>query len=308
MIFIKQEISNFITSNLTQEYNDYDSTTTYIYENIDTPSNDSVVRLGGYYWRSLIDSNIGNNPLKTENIKWIKWKPSNAYAMLDQKSLTKSVNIDSDIVVEFIRGKIDSLGFGYLETASIIIEHYDESDNLLPEFTQTIDFSVNETVYDLWSYIYDEYTEELDRGIYVPISLAGYKIKVTIKELANANQSSCGFLIGGEAIKMGETLDEVSFSFNSFSTATPDAFGNLDIIKRSVQDLVDFNTIINKGESPLVRRQIKKIYDEIVLFVIDESNDSIFENMLTLGKINNASTVAKVSNKNIIGWSIFESI
>lgn len=308
MIYIQQQIENWLTSNIIQTYPDYNPATTYIKEDITTPSNSSVVRYDGYYWRSLTNANIGNDPEETEGVYWNKWKVSNTYAMLDQKSLTKTTDIGDDIVVEFVRNQIDSLGLGYLETSSIKIEHFDELGAIIDSATQEINFSVNEEVYDLWSYMYAPYSEKIDRGIYFPIPPIGYKVKVTIGQLGSTGQAACGFLIAGEGVDMGETLDEVGFNFNSFASAETDAFGNLNIIRRDVQDLVDFETAIDRAENPRVRRRIKGIYDEIVLFVIDPSSDSDFENMITLGKIQDASTVGRVMSKNIISWSVMESI
>lgn len=308
MIYIKQEVETWLSSNITQDYLDYNPATTYIYEDIASPSNNSVVRYKGYYWRSLIDSNTGNDPESTEDKYWVKWTVANTYAMLDQKSLTRTVNENDDIVVEFTRNQIDSLGLGYLETSAITIEHYTEAGVLIPEATQTILFSVNDTVYDLWSYIYDEYTTKIDRGIYIKVPPIGFKIKVTISKNTTSSNSACGFLVAGEGVNMGDTLNEVGFSYNSFSYSETDTFGNLDIIRRNVQDLVDFETVIEKGENPNARRKIKSIYDEVVLFVIDPSDDTVFEHMLTLGKVQDASTVGSVSTKNIISWSVMESI
>lgn len=307
MKYVKQEIENWLSSNIVKEYNDYDDTVTYSYEDVNaTPTNVSVVTYKGYYWRSLIDNNIGNNPELTENTYWNKWKVANINAMLDQKSLTATTSINS-IVVEFKRGLSDTIGIGYIESSKVTIEHLKIDDTLLTDFTQEFLFSVNEDVYDYYSYIYGPYSEQVDRTLYIPIATVGYKIRVTI-EVSISNKASCGFLICGEAQDMGCTLDEVGFNFNSFSTTETDTFGNLTVVKRDIQDLVDFETAIDKGLVSKARRDVKKTYDDVIMFVVDDSKDSDFENAVTLGKIQDVGMVGSNSTKNFISWSIMETI
>jgi len=308
MQIVSQTLDSFLTTNIAQEYTTYNPATTYTLEDDASLTNASMVEYGNYNYRSLTNGNTGNNPTDYENIKWVKWSVSQRHAMLDISSTTKSTKTADDIVVTFLRGRIDTLGLGYLTASGVKIEHYDDLDVLMSDFTQEISFSVNETVYDLWSYIYDDYTLQVDRGLKIDIPPIGYKIKVTIQEQTVLGLTECGFFIAGEAIDMGETLDEVGFNFNSFSSIETDAFGTTNIIKRNVQDLVDFETTIDNTEVMRMKRKIKNIYDDIVLFIIDPTEDSQFEHLLTLGKVQDASTSARVSTKTYIAWSIFESI
>jgi len=309
MKLVQQQISNFLTSNITEPFPEWDSTTTYTFEEDSTSlTSDSVVRYGNYNYRSLTNDNLNFNPEDNLNTSWVKWSVSNRYAMIDISSTTKTSIADDDIVVEFLRGSIDLIGVGNLTASGIIIEHYNSADEIMPDATQNISFSVNEGVYDLWSYIYAEYSLEMDRGIKIDIPPLGYKIKVTIKKQASLNIAECGFFIAGEAANMGKTLSEIGFSFNSLSTVVTDTWGKTTIIKRNIQDLVDFETSIPRNETISMKRKIKSIYDEIVLFVIDPSDDSPHENILTLGKVQDADTVLTDMSKTIITWSVFESL
>jgi len=362
MKFVKQEITEWISSNIGQDYLDYNPATTYLFEDIGVASNNSVCTYQGYYWRSISDTNTGNNPADTEGVYWNKWKVANINAMLDQKSLSKTettyistdanyqssdtatgivvnslvwdINTNkmfkalatnnlpetdfsnaslwenvSDIIVTFRRKSLmNSIGFGYLETSNIIIEHFDKNGLIVDTATQRIKTKYNIGVLDVWSYGYTSYTTQANRALYIPLIPIGETIKVTIERQKYTNSAKCGFLICGNGIDMGKTLDKVNFKFNSFSSSTTDQFGNLNVVRRNVQDLVDFETIIEKGLTMTARRHIKENYDEIVMFVVDESTNSIFENMVTLGKIDTASLIGEVASKNVISWSIFESI
>jgi hypothetical protein len=309
MIYIQQQIENFTEdSNIENDWYGWDDTTSYNQEDLGSETYAGTVTYGNYYWKSLTDNNVGNIPSETEGVYWSKLSISNRMAMLDQQSLTRSTMIGDDIVVEFTRNQIDSIALGYLETSQITIEHLDTTDTVIDEFTKIIEFSLHENVFDLWDYIYEDYTTDVDRGLYFKIAPIGVKVRITISASIITGNSACGFLVGGEGIDMGDTLDGVGFNFNSFSTAETDIFGNLTVIRRNVQDLVDFETIIDKSFTPRARRNIKSIYDEIVVFVVDESENSFLENAVTLGKIQDASVVGEVSTKNVISWSVFETI
>ena len=363
MKFVKQEITGWISSNIGQDYLDYNPATSYIFEDIGLASNNSVCTYKGYYWRSLSDDNIGNNPEGTEGVYWNKWKVANINAMLDQKSLSKTettytsadadylssdtatniatnslvwdVNTNkmfkalaandlpetdftnsslwenvSDIIVTFKRkGLMNAIGLGYLESSKVVIEHLDADGRVMNDDIKIMNINnYNLGVYDVYTYGYAPYNMQLNRALYFPIIPIGTAIRVTIERNPATHSAKCGFLICGNTVDMGKTLDKVNFKFNSYSSSNTDQFGNLNIIRRNVQDLVDFETIVDKSFTMKSRRQIKENYDNIVMFVVDENENSKFENMITLGKIDTASVIGEVLSKNVISWSIFESI
>ena len=307
MKYVQQQILEFSASNVIQDFPDYNPSTTYIYEDITTPTSSSVVRHEGYQWRSITDGNLGNTPSDTSAV-WTKWKVSNTYAMLDQQSLTQTVQIGNDIIVEFERGRIDSIGLGYYTASEIIIEHLDKFDVVIPQVTQTIVTSGFEGIFNLADYINIPRQTSVNKSVYIAINPIGTKIRVTLKEEGSEGQAACGFLIGGAGIDMGATLNKVSFSFKSYSNVTTDSFGRTNIVKRNIQDLAKFRTIADRKTFSTYKRNIKEIYDEIVMFVLDPSESTDFENLITLAKVKSASISAEVADKNIIPWSIQESI
>ena len=75
-----------------------------------------------------------------------------------------------------------------------------------------------------------------------------------------------------------------------------------------MQDIVDFETVIASTYLPRMRRELKKIYDEIVLFVIDERDVSEYENLMTLGVIQDASVVLENNVESVISFSLVEAL
>lgn len=296
MRYVKQEITDFLTSTVSETYPTWSGASTY--------SVGDIVFHDNYLYKSSSNNNLDNNPTNYEGLYWIKWGISNKYAMIDSQATTKTTDT-SDIVVTFNLGNIDTLAIGYYSAETLRIENIDNSDNVL--YSQEVNQSSNENVIDYYSYIYEEYSIQTDKGAYFNIPRIGTKIRVSFLK-GNLSSVNCGFLIGGRYNDMGKTLDNVNFKFNSYSIVDKDEFGVISITRRSVQDLIDFQTILDVESLTQYKRKLKSDYDIIVAFIIDDSDNDIYENIITLGKIENASTLARNHTKTYITWSVIEAL
>ena len=302
MQVLQQKITDFTYSNLTETIALWNSTTTYAVGD--------EVRVGSFIYESVTASNVGNNPTETDGIRWLKSGVSNKYAMLDLRANTKATTVGGDTVVEFTQNYIDTLAIGNYEANYILVEILDEL-NVVQWSYQTPD-SINSTVIDWWTWTYEPYQYEVNRGIMIRLPLVAQfnKVRVTFKYFSGINRTACGYLVGGNALSMGCTEYGINFSFNSFATKEFDNEGNIRVEKRTVQDLVDFNTVVKLGEKsiPQIKREIKHFYDDIVVFIVDEQEDSDYENLLTLGTVQDASIV--LNNKYLynIAWSVLEVV
>lgn len=308
MQYLGQEITGYTSTNLIDIYNDWSSTTTYILETDENAlTNASVVRVGTYYYRSLTNNNLNFNPIIYENIKWIKIGVSNKYAMLDSGSNSKSVVNEGNLTVTFLQNKIRTLGIGNYEAETINIQVLDVNGTTIL-WNYTTEFTVNDAVEDYYSYIYEDYNYEVDRAIKIDIPVEGTYIKATFNKQVDATRTACGFLVGGVAVDMGKTLMGVKFAFNSFAEKSYDELGSLSITKKAVQDLVDFETVIPSGQLQSMRREIKKVYNDIVLFILVEEDFGNYENMMTLGVIQDCSVILDNKVEATLTFSVVEAI
>jgi len=305
MQYLSQQITSFLDTNLVDIYNEWSASTTYSFEE-GTPTNASVVRYGTHYYRSVIGSNINNNPVETENVKWTKYGVSNKFAMLDLASGTKSTFVGGSLFVTFDRNYITTLTIGNYDAETITVEVLNSSSVVL--WTYTTDSVINEEVEDYWTYIYSEYGDTVNRGIKIDLQSVGTRVRVIFNNFGETANTSCGYLVGGVAIDMGKTLNGVGFKFNSFATKETDEWGSLLITKRAVQDLVDFETLIDTNRIQSYKRKLKEIYNSIIVFIVDESSDSKYENILTLGTIQDASVLLTDFDKTVMTYSVMESI
>lgn len=308
MQYLKQTIEDFTSSTITQLYADYNPATEYTFESNDLAlTNASVVRYGNYYWRSTTVNNQGNTPFEG-SLQWVILSVSNKHAMLDPQSQTKTEETGADIVVKFDRNLMTTLGIGNFEAEEIIVEQLDDLDAVLA--TQTFTYSVNEDVYDYWDYENSPYSLEVNRNIKVDLALLGTQVRITLKRITSTDKVSCGFLYGGEPVDMGNTLINVDFGDYSYITeGTLNTLGFATTKKSAVSVPVSFQTKISETLQPYVRRRVQELKqeDETVLFIVDPTEESIFENMLVLGKIQDSSHSVGEYREIIISWSVYST-
>lgn len=306
MQFVFPQVTSFTASDIPEEYADWNASTTYVLEET-ALTNASVVKFGNYYYRSLTNNNQGFNPVEYLNIKWMVLKVSNTHAMLDIQSQTKTTVNAASFYVEFTRPLLaDTIGFGYLNCSKITVQHFDVLGNEIPEVTQIINYSANEDVNDYWSYMYTDYTYIRDRAELIRISPAGVKIRITFENTTEV--ISVGYLVVGEAISMGTSQYGVKFGYTSYAKKETDEYGRLKITKRAVQSLLDFETDVPNTYTTYVRNKVAEIYNDIVMFIIDESPSSLYQNIITLGTIQSADLVIAYPTFSTMSWSIMESV
>lgn len=310
MWFGRQLIKNFTNSNIPQLFDDYIEGNTYTYEDESSLTSASVVRFQSYYWRSATIDNTDAPIDDNGNVssKWAKASVSNKFAMLDSQSKTKTTIEEDDLIVEFERSTISILGIGNFEASQIIIEQLDALGAVLA--TQTFTYSVNEYVFDYYDYENAPYSIEVNRNIKVDIPSFGAKLRVTFKKEPNSNRASCGFLYGIEPIDMGETVTNVNFSNSSRITeGKPDILGLPQIKRNSISLTVSFQTKTLRENHNFILNRKKELResDEVALFIVDPSENSPFENMLVLGKLESAPHTVGSNSLITINWSIYET-
>jgi hypothetical protein len=295
MRFIKQAITSYTSPNISPEFASWSPSTTY---NV----GDKVL-WGNYIWINSKTANLNNEP-SFESVVWAKYDTSNYYSLIDTQSQT-STEIDDDLIVTFPAGYIDTIAIGYYTAETIKIENLDSLGNVLKtqEFTQ----SINEEVFDYFDYIYSPYSDSTDKGKWFKIVKIGTQIRVSFLK-GSYSGVKVGFLVGGTAVNMGRTVEGVKLGWNSFSLRNTDDFGIMSITKRADQDLIDFETSIDTVNLMSFRRKAKQYKDEIVAFIVDDNESSIFENIVTLGVMQEMQPVARNNDKTILTWSILESI
>ena len=285
MIYVRQEIDSFTYSNIESTADDFSLTTNYLVGD--------MVRVGNFHYKATYGTvelpNVGKPPLENIGTAWFEYEPSNAYACLDQYAETRT-EWEEDGILEFVRGSKNTLGIGFFTATKVRIEYRDNDDNIM-DFREYF-YSTNGYVYDEWSYGYGGFSSSFSRVIYLPLLRIGTKIRIIFSR--GGLPTSCGYLIAGVAVYMGDTLEQVTF---------PDKrIGN-----RTVSQ-ADFSTIVKSHNLMQKIDEAKLLINEPMMFVIDNHKDSVHQNMVILGKINQCSGAANNFDLNQINWQIEQNI
>ena len=295
MIAFKQKISN-ITTDLTNLYADYNANTAYI-------SGDKVT-YGGFYWQMIPSTSIGMTP-SNNSLYWEKIGVSNRDSIIDLRSTTKSEKTGSFYIEFPIDYTYTYLAIGYYATSNLKVEALDGYGNVVKVYIDETQ-SINESVFDYYDYIYGNYSLNTNRTRFIPLTHIGKKIKVTFTGDVNIPTPNCGFIQAGDGINLGTTLSKVNFKLNSYSVKKTDNFGVMTIDKRAVQNVMDFETIIDRSEFMQKRNNVKDLYDEFCCFILNESD--IKSEMIGVGVIENVTQLYDENSKSTIGYSIVEAI
>lgn len=306
MYFVKQLITGFTSSNLTETYPAWSSTTTYIFQS-SSPTSSSIARDGSWYYRSLVDNNLNFQPTVYEGKKWSKYAVANSHAMLDAKAQTRSVLVGGDISVTFDIGfRWDVIGVGNYEGENVTIELLDASNTALWTYTTASTYSQNVANWYTWTFSPRTYDAGKSIAVKIPKYIGATKCKVTINRFTEATQTSCGFLVGGVSQWMGDTLSDLAFDYNSYTKRNVDDFGNVEVIRRAVEDGVDFKTSINKAIFLQKQREIKVDLDSNLMFVIDDVNDE--SSIVLYGMMSKPTLLYDEFEKSVINWTITELV
>ena len=287
MIYVKQLIDTFTYSNITETVQAFNPATPYLVGD--------KARVGSYHYISTYGTealpNLGKEPLSNLGLAWIKLEnePSNTYACLDPYEETKTT-WEADGILEFERGGKNTLGIGNFTATQVKIEYINASNEVID--TQIFNYSIDTQVFDIISYIYAPVSTSVDKMIYLQLKLKGAKIRITFSR--SGKNTDCGFMIAGISVYMGDTLDKVDFPFTQIGSKT--------------QEVANFNTSLDKNIVLLKAKEAKKLINETMMFIIDESESSSHQNMAIVGKIKQCSPNAEVRTKNEISWQIEQTI
>ena len=144
---------------------------------------------------------------------------------------------------------------------------------------------INDNPIDGLTQIRTFYNEGKGAGYFLLPEL-GEIVRITFKEANNAG-TACGTMIAGKGIDMGKTLTDVSFS------QVP--------VGREYIDEAAITTILDNRDVTLVAHQAKQAIGDDTLLVIDPSIDSVYQQMLILGKIVDVPYSIRAMNKQHLG-------
>jgi len=270
MRYVNQKITEYISTNLQDPYADWSSVTTY--------SIGDIRKYNDYHYKSMVDSNLNIVP-SDDTGKWLLWEVSNKFASLDLQANTETI-CDTDTIVSGsvydleLETNVDGYDYivlGAMKGTQLTIVEKDVS-------TATLDTTIKTITNDEMSYAHI-------------LDASAYTVEVTITQLTGGSYSSIGSLISGNSISLGDTLYNPKFGFSSDIVQTIDPSGIIDIETSDIEELIDINVIFDSSDTMRIKKDLKSIKGIPTAFILDETTDSIYENVVVIGIVDDFTIV-----------------
>ena len=308
----RQTVNNYTSTNIAESYPDWVVSTSYVIGDI--------IRDGNYYWKCAV-SVQATNVIRPSNdtTKWVKFRPSNRYAMLDESSTsvtTNNNNISGDasegIIVEFDNGFYNTIAFGNLLTDQLKIE-FSSDDFVTIDETIIWDnpsYLTPTTQTNKWYYRYGtRRAAEMPYTQYFAIQPRLGKIRVTIApSIVDNGLAQCGYMVSGIAEPLGITKNGVKISFKDYSIYDEDDWGGVEVSKRAIQQIMDITTYNEPSTIIDYIQIVKSMLGDTVLVIGDESDESIFRNLIMLALVKKNDATIESCRKNMASYRFEEKI
>lgn len=281
MVVVEQEITEYTSVNVIVEHPTWDIATTYNF--------DDIIFYEQYYYKCVTDNNTGLIPPDNSS-SWLLWEISNSYAQIDLRATTSTIwnadtatnPLDNALISIFPNLSYNFVGLGGVLGSTVLIEVLDDLNNVI--YTAGDDIYFREDA-DWYGYYFGTFNNDTEQGfIYNLPPTTGGSIRVTVS-VDSSGTAAVDYMIAGYSQWVGDSLYGASLGFESNSTIEIDDFGITTITRREAAQKMDIDCIFPSQQIQQMKRLARSIIDKTVLFVGDESEDSVYENLLILGYI-----------------------
>lgn len=281
---VPHEITEFSTNVAKQDYTEYSPNTTY------NVGDTCTILSENKNYKCTKDNTQNKNP-KDNPTLWIS-EPTNANAMLVYTSSKKTIN-ENEINISFRVKNIDFIALFGVEASNIRVKVtdmrtntiiYNKDKNMFYDDLQNFGdylFAPRELKEKLnTKFSKDELlnifanfskTEIRDRLTANPPIYFDVRVEISIK---NPNsQAKCGYMCCGRGRELGISLQNgASTGLKSYTKKERDEWGNVNLIKGAIFDVMDIPVLIDSENLDLVKERFKKIDATPCVFIADESN------------------------------------
>ena len=255
---------HIISNSIPQDHDMYDPLISYSKDDlvIDSPC-------GAVVYRSLVNSNLGNDPSVDDGTNWVAVGPSNPFAMFDDKVGTQSVALESIVVEVEITSIVNAAAAINVVGNEMRLEVWNQDDVKVFDKTFTLREHLVSNMYD---YYFQEFTSR-DRAVELslPILLPGSRGKMTLTGVSGT-EVKIGSLIYGKQFKIGDSqYGQISVGIKDYSTKETDAFGNYTIVERPFQNRMEAMVVVSNANTPQVAATLAQYRATPVLWIGDKN-------------------------------------
>lgn len=246
-------------------------------------NNGDEIREGNFIYKYAgIDGTNSDVAPFDGSIDWLLQRPSNYYAMLDSRPESRTSDqtvVADEIIVSIDLNNVDTIVLLNLDATTVNISIEDLNTSTI---VYDMDFDLNDSteIVDALSYYFSPFV--FKQTVYASTPLYG-NARATITITKTGDFAKCGRLFAGQSYDLGITLFNVTQNLESYSIRQVDEFGTPTLRTRGSVYNSRFNILAPASRTENLKRKRKELDAIPILFIGDESESSIFENMLSYG-------------------------
>jgi len=289
VIIVKQALKKYTSINIKATYQDWDVSTTYMFGDI--------VFSEQYYYRSVVDNNTGEIPVK-DSPRWLLWSISNRYAQIDLHAGTETVwspltalaPTDNALITVFPSNSNNVVALGKVSAKDVTIVVKDASGVI--QQTQTNGSYPRPNANTWYNYYFDAFqivgnSESFYFNI-VPIQGGSIEVRATADD---SGEAKVGFMVVGNSLHVGDSLFNISTAIEDNSIWDTDGFGISTVSEREASESLDIDVQYPSTNTNKVKIMVRDIVGKIVLFIGDEQANSRYDHLMILGKVDSFTPV-----------------
>ncbi len=196
-------------------------------------------------YESLVDSNIGNDPLEENSTFWVEYSATNPWRAFDEIIGSSTIG-SNNIVYTFAPGGIVGgiAFFDIVDVDNIRVVMTDPGEGVV--YDSTIHAYTVDNIYDWWSYFFTSTSYITNDTMLDLPPYPSATLEVTITPTIG-DSASIGEIVLGQVIDLGITQYSPEISIVDYSRKTTDAFGNVTLLKRAFSKQVDVKVLMENG-------------------------------------------------------------
>jgi len=251
-----------ISSNAGEAYSAWNIATSY--------SKDAIVDYDTHYFKSLTNTNVGNNP-ETDAVNWLLIGSDNTHAMFDGQVSTETTKATSPLVVTISPGIVNSVALLGLTGQSVSIVMTDGGASP-PVYSRTVDLE-GSIILDWYMYFFEPF-EQLSEVVLT--DLPPYSNGQITMTLSSGGNVAIGELLVGTVYALGENALEHGATIGiidySRKDTDPDT-GLTTFVQRAYSKRMSGQFLIENGSISGVQKVLSSIRAVPSVYIGSEDTD-----------------------------------
>ncbi len=219
-------------------------------------------------YESLVNNNLGNNPVTDDGTNWLTLGATNRWKAFDQKISDPVINTTTiTYTLTDANTNITSVALFGLSGLTANVTVTDAVDGVV--YNNTISLTDNRNIDDWYTYFFEEQVQK-EQALFLNIPpYLGSSVVVTVTA-ATGTDAQLGQLVLGFLTGIGATAYGTAISIEDFSRKETDAFGNFIVVERAFAQLVDYDVQFETANARRIQRTLAELRATPVVYIGSE--------------------------------------